>query len=410
MSRSETGAVVVTGARCEEDPVLWADGRPLFPVSEFRARISISRLTIAPCVPEIAPSPSSSHSSTQLMYTLGSETLVESADISIVDHSSENLTLLSSLLSEHGYTVRKMTYDRWKLPAVQTARPDLILLDITQSEMDGYQVCSHLKASEHTRDIPVIFVSTLDNPLNKVLAFSAGGADYITQPFLESEILARIQNQLIVRRMQQKFTQQTQHLLAQNAQLQQEIQERQQALMALQETMQHLQRLVTLDELTGVANRRQFDLRLSQEWRRCCREEHPLALILCDVDFFKAYNDTYGHLEGDRCLRAIAQTIEQAARRAGDLVARYGGEEFAVILPSTDREGAANVADRIRQAIERLQIPHAKSPASACVTLSLGIVCQYPTLDLSSNGLIAEADRQLYIAKERGRNCYCVGA
>jgi diguanylate cyclase (GGDEF)-like protein len=346
------------------------------------------------------------------MYTsmsiLSSDTSVESADIAIVGDRSDDLNLFSSMLSERGYTVRMLTYSQSEIQTIHATKPDLILLEIENLAQAGYQFCTHLKSLEKMRDIPIIFISSFDTPANRAMAFNAGGSDYITQPFLESEILARIKNQLIVTRFNQTLHQQTQQLLVENAKLQREVQERQKALTVLQDSIQQLQHLVTLDELTGVANRRQFDRLLAQEWRRCCREKQCLSLILCDVDFFKAYNDTYGHVEGDFCLRTIAQTLAQTVRRAGDVVARYGGEEFAVILPNTNAQGAIDVASRIQQAIAQLQLPHLNSQISDRVTLSLGIVSQFPLPDVLPSVAIVRADRQLYAAKAKGRNCYCV--
>lgn len=167
-----------------------------------------------------------------------------------------------------------------------------------------------------------------------------------------------------------------------------------------------MQRLVHLDGLTEVANRRGFDQHLTKEWRRLAREQAPLSLILCDIDYFKRYNDFYGHQAGDDCLRQIAQAIVRAVQRPADLVARYGGEEFAIILPNTDAEGAVQVAQSIGAEIELLNIPHAKSHVSDVVTVSLGISSQVPHQEMSIELLIATADSSLYAAKNQGRNTY----
>jgi diguanylate cyclase (GGDEF)-like protein len=191
-------------------------------------------------------------------------------------------------------------------------------------------------------------------------------------------------------------------------QLQAELKIRQQTEKELARLNEELKRLATLDGLTQVANRRQFDTYIEQEWRRLQRERNFLSLIMCDVDDFKAYNDHYGHLAGDECLRAVAQALRQNSRRAGDLVARYGGEEFVIILPNTPPQGAVHVAEVIRQAIERLQIPHEKSRAHRCVTISCGVASMIPERQDNLEMLIKATDIALYEAKSAGRNQVCL--
>ncbi len=186
--------------------------------------------------------------------------------------------------------------------------------------------------------------------------------------------------------------------------LQEEIEQNQEARATFQKLKQELQNLATIDSLTQIPNRRRFDEYLQQEWDRLTREQEPLSLLLCDVDFFKLYNDTYGHQAGDSCLRIVAQTINRTAKRASDLVARYGGEEFTVILPNTNRAGAITIAKAIQQEIENLQIPHPQSEVSKFVTVSVGVASQIPSRNDSVETLIAKADRALYLAKARGRN------
>ena len=194
--------------------------------------------------------------------------------------------------------------------------------------------------------------------------------------------------------------------------LQQEIQERQQAEVALRQIQteltkanQELARLANVDGLTKIANRRSFDDRLGFEWQRLMRESQPLALILFDVDYFKLYNDCYGHQLGDRCLEMLAGAVDQIMHRPADMVARYGGEEFVVILPNTNLEGTAIIADQIHQVVRELAIPHQRSLVSEFVSVSIGISCLIPTLDRSPYLLISQADRALYNAKQEGRNC-----
>jgi diguanylate cyclase (GGDEF)-like protein len=165
-----------------------------------------------------------------------------------------------------------------------------------------------------------------------------------------------------------------------------------------------LQRLATLDGLTQVANRRRFDEYLAQEWKRLLREQHPVSLILCDVDYFKQFNDHYGHQMGDECLQKVAQIMSQTIKRPADLVARYGGEEFAIIIPNTDAEGALMIAMMIQSEIKKLQIPHTKSTVSRYVTLSFGVASVIPDQAFSPENLIAKADEALYEAKQKGRD------
>ncbi|WP_271254813.1 diguanylate cyclase domain-containing protein [Pseudanabaena sp. Chao 1811] len=177
--------------------------------------------------------------------------------------------------------------------------------------------------------------------------------------------------------------------------------------LALQESNQKLESLVNIDGLTKVANRRCFDIRLQEEWNRLARKQQLLSLIIFDLDFFKFYNDYYGHLAGDDCLERVAQSISKAIDRAGDLVARYGGEEFVVLLPSTDLDGAISVAQRMQQIVQDLAIPHQQSSVSSIVTISLGIASMMPTIEGQANRLIEQADQALYKAKQQGRDRYC---
>jgi diguanylate cyclase (GGDEF)-like protein/PAS domain S-box-containing protein len=173
---------------------------------------------------------------------------------------------------------------------------------------------------------------------------------------------------------------------------------------ALRVSNQELQRLATLDGLTQVANRRRLDEFMSHEWRRMKRERTPISLILCDIDYFKLYNDTYGHQAGDDCLRSVARAIRESVNRPTDLAARYGGEEFAVALSNTSARGAVHVAESIRKEVEDLQIVHSRSFVGKCLTISCGVSCMAPSEGGSPEALIALADEGLYRAKKQGRN------
>ncbi|MEC4983856.1 MAG: diguanylate cyclase [Oscillatoria sp. PMC 1068.18] len=502
------------------------------------------------------------------------EKLLTKGDLLIVDDNPHNLRLLATLLVEKGYKVRKAINGQLALTAVRTTHPELILLDINMPEINGFEVCKQLKANPETSEIPIIFLSALNEAVDKVKAFEVGGSDYITKPFQFPEVLARVENQIARKNLQNQLQQQTRKLALQNLILQQEIEERKRveaeirfllttskaisnspdfhaalevtlrqvceiinwdfgeawipneqgtmlessrgwygrnsslrkfrqksekltfapnvglagriwlsqkpewiedisnvskkicirsriadevnlkatfgvpiivddlvlaiivlykqtslkkephlielveavanqlgsfiqqkkAEAAIREVNQELKRIANIDGLTGVANRRKFDEYLHSEWRRMFREKLPLSLLLCDVDFFKNYNDAYGHLAGDDCLKQVAQALEKNVKRPGDLVTRYGGEEFAIILPNTDAEGAMYVAETIRSLVENLKIVHQHSLVSKYVTLSVGVVSKIPTGDLNSSAFVALADEALYQAKKQGRN------
>lgn len=189
-----------------------------------------------------------------------------------------------------------------------------------------------------------------------------------------------------------------------NVQLQQEISEREKVEAALHKANQELQRLAILDGLTQIPNRRRLDEYLDQEWKRAIREQSTLAFIMCDVDFFKRYNDTHGHQAGDKCLQQVAQAISRSVKRAADLAARYGGEEFAVVLPNTELSGAVQVASEIAQAVATLYLSHPASTASPYISLSIGVAALVPAAHISLSALVQAADTALYQAKTQGRN------
>lgn len=204
--------------------------------------------------------------------------------------------------------------------------------------------------------------------------------------------------------MVEKIDSQTQELGRINEELRIDISKRIVTEQALQEANRELDELARIDALTGIPNRRRFDESLEIEWRRMMRDRRPISLILCDVDSFKLYNDTYGHQAGDDCLRAIARVIRENTRRAADSIARYGGEEFALILPGTDADGAIHLAEVIRSAVLALKIPHRTSAAAEVVSLSMGVASMAPDETLTQEDLLDLADRALYDAKDQGKN------
>ncbi|MEA5622720.1 diguanylate cyclase domain-containing protein [Nostoc sp. UHCC 0251] len=236
---------------------------------------------------------------------------------------------------------------------------------------------------------------------NIVLQFTAGNLD----------IRVKINSKDEIGQLAKSFNSMALQLQTSLETLEQRVQQRTAELIIAKEKAedanQKLEKLVNLDGLTQVANRRCFDERMQAEWERLTREQQPLSLILFDVDKFKLYNDYYGHLRGDDCLIRIAQTVQQIVHRPADLVARYGGEEFSVLLPNTDLVGAIKVAQRIQKAIHDRAIPHTQSDIKNIVTVSLGIACVMPTCDIQPDTLIASADKAMYNAKQKGRDRYC---
>ncbi len=226
-------------------------------------------------------------------------------------------------------------------------------------------------------------ILTITQPLDNVLLIAQQGLSGIYAVMLISSALAILGITLVMGRFR-----------LMNVELEKKVEER----------TAELNRLANLDGLTQIANRRHFDQTLEQEWRRALRNNHPIALLLCDVDCFKQYNDTYGHQAGDDCLRAVAQILQNSAKRAGEVVARYGGEEFAVILPSANSDNAVSVANLIRKRLSAFQLPHETSPVDKYVTISIGIAAVLPSMSQTSAKLIRAADTALYEAKEQGRD------
>jgi diguanylate cyclase (GGDEF)-like protein len=303
-------------------------------------------------------------------------------DVLVVDDNRVNVGLLTGILQKRHYAVRNATEGQQALDLMRAAPAEIVLLDIRLPGMDGYEICRQLKADPKTRDIPVIFVSALDDGLDKARAFEVGGVDYVAKPFSAAEVVARVENQLKLSRLQRQMTQKNTELERAN---------------------RMLQSLSYLDALTGIPNRRHFDELLDQEWRRALRDESSMCVILIDVDLFKAFNDTYGHQSGDDCLKHVAVEVSGVLRRGGDLAARYGGEEFGVVLPGTEAPGGVLVAEDIRRRVEGLKIAHKGSPHQV-VTISLGMKAVRPGPQDTPETLLAAADRALYRAKELGRN------
>jgi diguanylate cyclase (GGDEF)-like protein len=261
------------------------------------------------------------------------------------------------------------------LALVASQPPDLVLLDVVMPGMDGLEVCRRLKTDEATRDVPVIFVTAHDDEAAETLGLEVGAVDFISKPINPKVVRARVKTHL-----------------------------------TLKAQADLLRQWVYLDGMTGVSNRRFFDERLAVEWSRAVRNGSLLSVVLIDVDAFKRYNDHYGHLVGDDCLRRVAAALRAGLRRPGDLLARYGGEEFVCLLPETPLDGALALAQHLGAQVAALGIEHAHSDAAPHVTVSLGACTAAASTALRPEALLREADAQLYLAKTGGRNRSCGAA
>lgn len=292
----------------------------------------------------------------------------------VVDDEPANIQALGHLLKDE-YRVRVANGGEKALSMLQDGgqpHPDLILLDIQMPGVDGYEVCQRLKEDPATAEIPVIFVTALDAASDEARGLNLGAVDYIAKPFNQAIVRARVRTHMTLKR---------------KADL--------------------LEQIALLDGLTGIPNRRYFDDQLQREGKRSVRQGESLSVLMMDIDHFKAFNDHYGHGAGDQCLQRVAETLKGTLSRPSDMIARYGGEEFVALLPATDAMGAAEVAERLRAAIEGLAVPHEYSRTAPVVTLSIGYATYSPEEPGDGlDGLLQSADRALYSAKKAGRNRY----
>ncbi len=289
--------------------------------------------------------------------------------ILIVDDTPMNIRVLGTALKED-YQIRVATNGEEALEmATKLPVPDLVLLDIMMPEMDGYQVLEVLKSLPETKEIPVIFVTALNKEDDEEKGLKIGAIDYITKPYSIPVLKARVKNHIELKKLRD--------VIKENS---------------------------MLDGLTKIPNKNRFNDILEAEWSRGRRYQESLSVLMLDLDFFKIYNDTYGHLEGDECLKVVAYTLKNLLKRGTDHVARWGGEEFACILPNTNQEGALKVAEELRQGVENLKIPHEASQVSPYVTISIGSATMIPDLKSEAKDIVEKADKALYKAKQGGRN------
>ena len=290
----------------------------------------------------------------------------------VVDDERVNRATLSAVLKDDHQVILAKSGEQALERLSIDAEIDLILLDVLMPDMDGYEVLRQIKATDATKDIPVIFISALNSIGDEERGLSLGASDYIGKPFSPSIVKARVSN--LLRYVRQRKL---------------------------------LETLAGRDGLTEIANRRTFDQALEQEIGRSARSGQSFSLALLDVDYFKQFNDRYGHAQGDEALKAVARLMTHALRRPADVVARYGGEEFVFILPDTDAHGGQDVAEAIRQAIQDMAIPHEGSRVCSHISASIGGITVVGDSAICPTHLIQLADDQLYKAKQKGRNRVC---
>nr|CRH05531.1 Conserved protein of unknown function. Putative response regulator receiver [Candidatus Magnetococcus massalia] len=288
--------------------------------------------------------------------------------ILIVDDDPLNVRTMAEMLADE-YLVLVASSGEDALQLVAEEELDLILLDVVMPGMDGYSVCQRLKSNPTTEQIPIIFVSAMSDGSDEALGLELGAVDYITKPPRPAIFRARVRNHVHAKRQHDALAQ-----------------------------------LSNCDGLTGIPNRRHFDEVLKQSWLSSVISLSKLSMILLDIDDFYRFNESYGHEEGDKCLKRVAQCLERTRNRSSDFVARYGGEEFVYILPGTDAQGVALMAEKVRRAVAELAIPHTSSEVADHLTVSLGAVTLVPSLSNHVGQMLTLLNENLQQAKQSGRN------
>lgn len=315
-------------------------------------------------------------------------------DILIVDDRPENLFVLESLLDNMGCNIVKATSGNEALSLMLDHDFALVLLDVQMPEMDGFETAELMRINSKTRYVPIIFVTAISKEQKCIFkGYEIGAVDYLFKP-IEPIILQSKVKVFIDLYNQKKLIEE------QSALLRLKLDE----LTELRAQNFKLENLSLSDGLTGISNRRNFDQYMKMSWRNAMRSDKPISLIMSDIDYFKAFNDNYGHLRGDECLIEVARTIASSVNRPMDLVARYGGEEFSIVLPETDKPTAIEIAENLRSSIEKLALKHEFSKAADYVTLSLGVTTIVSNSYCSIEEFVDSADKALYLSKSSGRN------
>lgn len=321
--------------------------------------------------------------------------------ILIVDDRPENLLTLESVLDNPDLVLVRASSGEEALARTLDHDFALVLMDVQMPGMDGFETAELMRGSSRTKNIPIIFVTAARAERDHIFkGYDSGAVDFLFKPLEPAVLKSKVDIFLELFRQKDQLEEKTRELDAKVVELE-ELQQQ------LEETNEQLRLLSSMDGLTGLLNRRRFDEILKEEWQRDLRNGTPLSLLIVDIDHFKSYNDSYGHIMGDSCLKKVAQGLAESLQRHVDKVARYGGEEFGVILPATDMEGAMQVAVRMNERIKAMNIEHCASGTCSAVTISIGVSTVVPTGPLSSSQLVDAADKALYEAKESGRDRCC---
>lgn len=300
----------------------------------------------------------------------------------LVDDSPVDRVISEAFLLELGHEVILGENGQQAIDLYREHDPDIILMDEVMPVMRGHEAARTIREYEDNW-VPIIFLSARFTADDITAGIDAGGDDYLSKPLDQKILAAKMKAMERISNMRKRLLAVSEELESANVEL---------------------KRLADVDGLTGLANRRYMDRFLRHEMARCARNSEPLSVIMCDIDEFKLYNDFYGHLKGDDCIKMIASTLVEASKRATDLVARFGGEEFALILPNTTETDAISLAEVIREKVQAKNFLHEKSSVADHVTLSIGIYNQVPTIMLESDAYLNLADKALYHAKQTGRN------
>jgi len=306
--------------------------------------------------------------------------------ILIIDDSKIERVIIRSYLQHLNHEVFDAENGEVGIARFAECNPDIVLLGVVMIGINGYQVATQIR-QKFADWVPIIFLSGKTAPEDVMIGIEAGGDDYLAKPIQKQILIAKMTAMERIAAMRKQLLKTTSDLELAN---------------------EELERLATLDGLTGIANRRHLDITIAKEFARAQRHAQPLTFIIADIDFFKKYNDHYGHIQGDDCLIKVASILDNSLRRQTELVARYGGEEFCMLLPDTDIAHAKLVTERLLNAVRSLEIRHEGISGHAIVTMSFGVMSLIPDKHMTVKDLMLQADEKLYQAKNNGRDQWVI--